>query len=59
MFVLGFLYWMYDRDLESTKRFLEEKFGKKPEVFDSNIKALQAGYNFMTPPNYFHKIYCC
>ena len=46
MFVLGFLYWMYDRDLESTKRFLEEKFGKKPEVFDSNIKALQAGYNF-------------
>jgi 2-oxoglutarate ferredoxin oxidoreductase subunit alpha len=46
MFVLGFLYWMYDRDLASTKRFLEEKFGKKPELFDSNIKALQAGYNF-------------
>ncbi len=46
MFVLGFLYWMYDRDLASTKRFLEEKFGKKPDLFDSNIKALQAGYNF-------------
>lgn len=46
MFVLGFVYWLYNRDLSSTKAFLEEKFGKKPDIFDSNIKALQAGYNF-------------
>lgn len=46
MFVLGYLYWMYDRDLESTIHFLEEKFGKKEEILNSNIKALQAGYNF-------------
>lgn len=46
MFVLGFLYWMYGRDMESTINFLREKFGKKPEILDSNIKALQAGYNF-------------
>jgi 2-oxoglutarate/2-oxoacid ferredoxin oxidoreductase subunit alpha len=46
MFVLGFLYWMYNRDMESTIKFLKEKFGKKPEIFESNVKALQAGYNF-------------
>src|ERR1043165_1609818 len=46
MFVLGFLYWMYNRDLESTTQFLREKFGKKDEILNSNLKALQAGYNY-------------
>jgi 2-oxoglutarate ferredoxin oxidoreductase subunit alpha len=46
MFVLGFLYWMYNRDMESTINFLKEKFGKKDEILNSNIKALQAGYNY-------------
>src|SRR4051812_12767692 len=46
MFVLGFLYWMYDRTLESTEAFLNEKFGKKQDILDSNLKVLQAGYNF-------------
>lgn len=46
MFVLGFLYWLYNRDLTSTFSFLHDKFGKRPEILDSNIKALQAGYNY-------------
>ena len=46
MFVLGFLYWMYNRDMEYTINFLRDKFGKKPEILESNIKALQAGFNF-------------
>jgi 2-oxoglutarate ferredoxin oxidoreductase subunit alpha len=46
MFVLGFLYWMYNRDMDNTIRFLKEKFGKKAEILESNIKAMQAGYNF-------------
>src|SRR4051812_28106764 len=46
MFVLGFLYWLYSRDLTSTYSFLHDKFGKKPEILESNIKALQAGYNY-------------
>ncbi len=29
MFVLGFLYWLYNRNMESTVNFLTEKFGKK------------------------------
>src|SRR5215475_4409617 len=46
MFVLGFLYWMYNRDMDNTIQFLKDKFGKKPEILESNIKALQAGFNF-------------
>ena len=46
MFVLGFLYWMYNRNMDNTITFLTEKFGKKPEILESNIKALQSGYNF-------------
>ena len=46
MFVLGFLYWMYNRSMDNTIQFLKEKFGKKPDILNSNIKALQAGYNF-------------
>lgn len=46
MFVLGFLYWMYNRDMESTLNFLQEKFGKKDSILNANIKALQAGYNY-------------
>lgn len=46
MFVLGFLYWMYNRNMDNTIAFLNEKFGKKPEILESNIKALQSGYNY-------------
>ena len=46
MFVLGFLYWMYSREMENTIQFFKDKFGKKPEILESNIKALQAGYHF-------------
>ncbi len=46
MFVLGFLYWMFNRDMDNTVSFLKEKFGKKDDILNSNIKALQAGYNF-------------
>jgi 2-oxoglutarate/2-oxoacid ferredoxin oxidoreductase subunit alpha len=46
MFVLGFLYWMYDRDMANTTTFLKEKFGKKADILESNLRVLQAGYNF-------------
>lgn len=46
MFVLGFLYWMYNRSLDSTIQFLTEKFGKKQDILDSNILTLRAGFNY-------------
>lgn len=46
MFVLGYIYWMYNRSLDTTIEFLKEKFGKKPTILNSNIKVLQSGYNY-------------
>jgi len=46
MFILGFLYWMYGRNMDNTIQFLNDKFSKKPEIFESNVKALRAGYNY-------------
>jgi 2-oxoglutarate ferredoxin oxidoreductase subunit alpha len=37
---------MYNRSLENTIEFLKEKFGKKETILQSNIKVLQAGYNY-------------
>lgn len=46
MFVLGFLYWMYNRKPDNTIGFLKEKFASQPDILDSNIKVLQAGYHY-------------
>lgn len=46
MFVLGFLYWMYNRNMDSSIQFLQDKFGKKEQILNSNIAALRAGYHF-------------
>jgi 2-oxoglutarate ferredoxin oxidoreductase subunit alpha len=46
MFALGLLSWMYSRPYESTIRFLERKFAKRPELVAANIAAFKAGWNF-------------
>ena len=46
MFVLGFIYWMYNRSIENSITFIKEQFKKRPELIDANIKVLKAGYNY-------------
>jgi len=46
MFALGLLSWMYSRPYESTLRFLEKKFAKRPDLVIANIAAFKAGWNF-------------
>jgi len=45
-FAMGLVFWLYDRSLEPTLRFIAAKFGKKPEVAEANTKSLKAGYNY-------------
>jgi 2-oxoglutarate ferredoxin oxidoreductase subunit alpha len=45
-FAMGLVYWLYDRSLEPTQRFIAEKFGTRPDVARANHRALQAGYNY-------------
>ena len=45
-FAMGLVFWLYDRPLEPTLRFIDDKFGKKPEVAQANTAALKAGYHY-------------
>ena len=44
MFALGLLYWLYERDMDSSIKFITKKFAKKPEIITANVKALKTGY---------------
>jgi len=46
MFALGLVCWLFDRDLNVAFNFLREKFAKKPEVAEANIKVIQAGFDY-------------
>lgn len=46
MFILGFLYWMYNRPMERTIISIQEKFKGKQYLADANVKVLKAGYFF-------------
>ncbi len=46
MFVLGFVYWMYNRSLKSSIEFLNLKFKSQSEILEANITVLKAGYHF-------------
>ncbi len=46
MFALGLVCYLFDRDLTIAFNFLKEKFAKKPGVAESNIKVIQAGYDY-------------
>jgi 2-oxoglutarate ferredoxin oxidoreductase subunit alpha len=46
MYALGILYWLFQRDVEPTKKALAEKFSKKPAVVEANLKAMAAGHAY-------------
>jgi 2-oxoglutarate ferredoxin oxidoreductase subunit alpha len=46
MFALGLLSWMYGRPTDVTLNWLHRKFADKPQVYDANVTAFKAGYNF-------------
>ncbi len=46
MFVLGYIYWMYNREIENSIEFLNTKFKKNPALIEANIKVLKAGYHY-------------
>ncbi len=46
MFALGLVSWMFGRPVEVTLSWLERKFGDKPQLYDANVAAFRAGYNF-------------
>ena len=45
-FALGMCYWLYNRPMDSTVRWLEDKFKNKPQLVEANKLALQGGYSY-------------
>jgi 2-oxoglutarate ferredoxin oxidoreductase subunit alpha len=45
-FALGLVYWLYERSLEPTLRWIREKFAKNAAVLEANTRTLKAGYNY-------------
>jgi 2-oxoglutarate/2-oxoacid ferredoxin oxidoreductase subunit alpha len=45
-FALGMCYWLYNRSMDSTVRWIEDKFSKKPLLVEANKLAMKAGYSY-------------
>jgi 2-oxoglutarate ferredoxin oxidoreductase subunit alpha len=45
-FALGMCYWLYNRSMDATLRYLEDKFKGKPQLVAANRLAMQAGYSY-------------
>ena len=46
MFAVGLVCWLFSRDLTIAEEFIREKFAKKPEIAEANIKVIRAGYDY-------------
>jgi 2-oxoglutarate ferredoxin oxidoreductase subunit alpha len=45
-FALGLMYWLFDRPMDTTMKWIEEKFSKNPDIARANALALKAGYAY-------------
>ncbi len=56
-FALGLMFWLYERSMDPTIAWIEEKFGKRPVTAEANRRALRAGYAFGETTEMFHTTY--
>jgi 2-oxoglutarate ferredoxin oxidoreductase subunit alpha len=45
-FALGMCYWLYNRSMDVTNRWLDDKFRAKPALAEANKLSLKAGYAY-------------
>lgn len=45
-FALGMVFWLFNRPMDYTMRFIEDKFSKKPKFIEANTRVLKAGYAY-------------
>ena len=56
-FALGLMFWLYERSMEPTIHWVDQKFGARPVVAEANKRALKAGYAFGETTEAFHTHY--
>ena len=56
-FALGMCFWLYNRSMEPTVRWIEDKFNKKPLLVEANKLALKGGYSYCEATEAFQVSY--
>jgi 2-oxoglutarate ferredoxin oxidoreductase subunit alpha len=56
-FALGMCYWLYNRSMEPTVRWVEDKFKNKPLLVEANKLALKGGYSYCEATEAFQTSY--
>jgi 2-oxoglutarate ferredoxin oxidoreductase subunit alpha len=56
-FALGLMFFVYERSLEPTERWIAQKFSARPVIAEANQRALRAGYAFAETTEMFHSTY--
>ncbi len=56
-FALGMCYWLYNRSMDATHRWLDDKFKDKPVLAEANKLAMKAGYSYCEATEAFQVSY--
>ncbi|MFM8628572.1 MAG: 2-oxoacid:acceptor oxidoreductase subunit alpha, partial [Candidatus Limnocylindrus sp.] len=56
-FALGVMFWLYERSMAATEKWIAEKFSVKEAIAEANRRALHAGYAFGETTEIFHTHY--
>jgi 2-oxoglutarate ferredoxin oxidoreductase subunit alpha len=56
-FALGMCYWLYNRSMDNTLRWIEDKFKAKAQLVQANRTAMQAGYSYCEATEAFQITY--
>lgn len=56
-FALGLVCWLYSRPIEPTLKWIQQKFGKSPDIEDANRKTFIAGHAFGETCEFFQNAY--
>jgi 2-oxoglutarate ferredoxin oxidoreductase subunit alpha len=56
-FALGLMFWLYERSMDPTIEWIDQKFSVRPVIAEANKRALKAGYAFGETTELFHTHY--
>lgn len=56
-FALGLTYWLFNRPMEPTAKWLNRKFKNNADVLEANIRVLNAGWNYALKEDTFKRQY--
>ena len=56
-FALGLMFWLYERSMDPTLTWIDQKFGGRPVIAEANTRALKAGYAYGETTEMFHTTY--